>query len=598
MKRMIAVLLVGMLFACGCTANTEKTEPTEAPVAEQTEGAETVTGRIESIDAAGITLSLLPDMPQGNPPDMPQGQGNPPDMPQGQGNPPDMPQGQGNPPDMPQGQGNPPEMPQGQGNPPEMPQGQGGFSIGSHSLQFAEGVTFLDETGNAIERDALQAGDTVTVTLNADGKAISVQKTAEPFAMGGPGGGPGGAAPTAYTGVRSFAQDGEIANETVASTGADESAVLIDNGAIVTVRNSTVTRVSQNSTGGDSASFYGVGAAMLVTDGTLTVENCAIETDSAGGAGVFAYGSGTATVRNTSIQTKQGTSGGLHVAGGGTLYAENCTVETDGGSSAAIRSDRGGGTMTVDGGSYTANGSGSPAVYCTADITVKNAALTATGSEAICIEGKNSLTLVDCTLSGNMPDLSQNDCTWTVILYQSMSGDSEIGTASFSMTGGKLISGNGGVFYTTNTSSEFLLENVEITASEDSPFLLKCTGNRNARGWGREGANGAQCVFTAVRQQMAGSILWDSISTLSVQLTEGSVWTGAFLKEDGAEGGSATLVIDAGSTWIVTGDSVLTSLENRGTIVDADGNAVTVRTASGKVLAEGTSAYTVTVSEG
>jgi len=570
MKRMIAVLLVGMLFACGCTANTEKTEPTEAPVAEQTEGAETVTGRIESIDAAGITLSLLPDMPQG----------------------------QGNPPDMPQEQGNPPEMPQGQGNPPDMPQGQGGFSIGSCSLQFAEGVTFADESGNAIERDALQAGDKVTVTLNADGKAISVQKTAEPFAMGGPGGGPGGAAPTAYTGVRSFAQDGEIANETVASTGADESAVLIDNGAIVTVRNSTVTRVSQNSTGGDSASFYGVGAAMLVTDGTLTVENCAIDTDGAGGAGVFAYGSGTATVRNTSIQTKQGTSGGLHVAGGGTLYAENCTVETDGGSSAAIRSDRGGGTMTVDGGSYTANGSGSPAVYCTADITVKNAALTATGSEAICIEGKNSLTLVDCTLSGNMPDLSQNDCTWTVILYQSMSGDSEIGTASFSMTGGKLISGNGGVFYTTNTSSEFLLENVEITASEACPFLLKCTGNRNARGWGREGANGAQCVFTAVRQQMAGSILWDSISTLSVQLTEGSVWTGAFLKEDGAEGGSATLVIDAGSTWIVTGDSVLTSLENRGTIVDADGNAVTVRTASGKVLAEGTSAYTVTVSEG
>ena len=82
------------------------------------------------------------------------------------------------------------------------------------------------------------------------------------------------------------------------------------------------------------------------------------------------------------------------------------------------RSDRGGGTMTVDGGTYTSRGTGSPAVYCTADITVNNAALTAENSEAVCIEGLNSLSLTNCSLSGNIPENEQNDCDWTVILSE------------------------------------------------------------------------------------------------------------------------------------------------------------------------------------
>ena len=147
----------------------------------------------------------------------------------------------------------------------------------------------------------------------------------------------------------------------IASTGADKNALLVTGGN-VTVTDSKLVRESADSTGGDSASFYGVGAAALVTGGTLTIETAEISTDAEGGAGVFACGSGVATVKNTVISTKKGTSGGIHVAGGGTLYAENLTVTTEGASSAAIRSDRGGGTMVVNGGSYTASGFGSPAV--------------------------------------------------------------------------------------------------------------------------------------------------------------------------------------------------------------------------------------------
>lgn len=137
----------------------------------------------------------------------------------------------------------------------------------------------------------------------------------------------------------------------------------MQNNAKVTISDSTIKRTSSDSTGGDNSSFYGVGAAVLTTEGTTTVKDLTITTDAKGGAGVFSYGNGVSYVENTKITTKQDTSGGLHVAGGGKLYAWDVTATTNGESSAAIRSDRGGGTMVVDGGTYTSNGTGSPAIH-------------------------------------------------------------------------------------------------------------------------------------------------------------------------------------------------------------------------------------------
>ena len=404
-----------------------------------------------------------------------------------------------------------------------------------------------------------------------------------------------------YDAARSLSEDAAISGETIESTGTDENTLLVTGGA-VSVDGATVTRASDDSTGGDASSFYGVGAAILATGGTLTVSNSTITTDANGGAGVFAYGDAVVTVSDATISTSGDTSGGVHVAGGGALCASNLTVTTEGASSAAVRSDRGGGTLVVDGGSYTASGSGSPAVYVTADVTLSNATLTATGSEALCLEGLNSVLLTDCDLTGDMPDQDQNDTTWTVILYQSMSGDSEVGKGTFTMEGGSLTSLNGDLFYTTNTESEFSLRNVTLTAADDSEFLLRCTGNANRRGWGQNGANGADCTFTAAEQTMDGDVIWDSISNLSLNLTEGSVLTGAILDDESCAGeggdGACALTIDATSKWIVTGDSVLTTLSCDGEIVDADGSAVTLAASDGTVLSEGTSAYTVTVLSG
>lgn len=418
----------------------------------------------------------------------------------------------------------------------------------------------------------------------------------------GPGGMPGGgnSKPDSYEAINVYDENQSVSGLNIESTKSDESAILVENSANVNIDNFTINRKSSDSTGGDSASFYGVGASALVTDGTLTLSNGTITTDSKGGAGVFAYDKGIAYVNDVTINTEQDTSGGIHVAGGGTLYATNVTATTNGGSSAAIRSDRGGGTMVVNGGTFISHGAGSPALYCTADITVNDATLVANGSEGICIEGLNTTTLKNVDLTSNMPDQSQNDNTWSVIVYQSMSGDSKIGKGTFNMDGGTLTSKNGGIFYTTNTESEFNITNVDLKPSDDFEFLLQATGNNNKRGWGTTGKNGANCTFNANYQEMNGKIIYDSISTLNLNLLNETTFTGAILNDESFTGGTvgsgtANVTIDDNSKWIVTENSKVTSLTLKGSLIDIGGNNVKVVDTNGNVLRDGSSEYVVTV---
>lgn len=491
--------------------------------------------------------------------------------------------------------GQPPEKPSGDDN--NAPSGNNGNSDGSNSDNSKSGDS-SSSSSEDISLSDISEGDIVSVTYDDDGNVEKI--TVLMSANGGMGGGgQQSQAPDSYEAVTEYTEDTTKKNKTVSSEGTDENAIHAYNGAEVSLSKYNITRTSEDSQGGDNSSFYGVGAAVLESDGTLYLNDSTIETDSKGAAGIFAYNDGTVYTADTEITTTEDTSGGIHVAGGGKLYAWDMDVETSGESSAAIRSDRGGGEMVVNGGTYTSNGTGSPAIYSTADIAVNKADLTANGSEAVCIEGLNSVHLFNSNLTGNMSDNEQNDCTWNVILYQSMSGDSEVGNSTFEMDGGTLTAKNGGMFYTTNTESTITLSDVDITYADENDFFLKCTGNSNQRGWGTSGENGADCLFTAVKQDTEGDVVWDSISQLDFYMTDGSTLKGAVVDGESNAGnggdGYCNMYIEKGSTWTVTGDSTLTSLQNAGTIVDESGKTVTIKGTDGTVYVEGDSEYTVTV---
>ena len=334
-------------------------------------------------------------------------------------------------------------------------------------------------------------------------------------------------------------------------------------------------------------------AALLATNGAdVTITGATVTSSAQNGNGVFSYGEGTTiTISDSTITTTADNSGGIQTTGGATTNASGLTVDTSGNSAAAIRSDRGSGTVNVNGGTYTSNGYNSPAVYSTAAISVSDAALAANHSEALVIEGQNSITLDNCDVTGNMSNTegtSSDENVHNVMIYQSMSGDAEVGTSSFTMNGGTLTSNNGDMFYVTNTHCTIDLTGVTLTNNDSDAYLLNVTGNSASHGWGTAGSNGAQVEFTADNQTLEGDIIVDSISTLDLTLSGSSSFTGMINITENADGGTAVgdnavVTVEEGSTWTLTGDCTITSLTNNGTI---DFNGHTITLADGTVLSE------------
>ena len=407
---------------------------------------------------------------------------------------------------------------------------------------------------------------------------------------GAPGGFGGSGEVNQGTAANTIDTDGTYTAETYTSTGDDENALRVD-GAEVTLTNITVDKASGATSNTEDGDFYGMNAALLATDGAnVTITGATVTSSAQNGNGVFSYGEGTVVnISDSTITTTADNSGGIQTTGGGTTNATNLTVKTSGNSAAAIRSDRGGGIVVVNKGTYESNGYNSPAVYSTADITVKNATLTANNSEALVIEGQNSITLENCDVTGNMSDTqgsSSEENVHNVMIYQSMSGDAEVGTSSFSMTGGTLTSKNGDMFYVTNTHCTLTLSDVKIVNQDSDGVLMRVTGNSASHGWGTAGSNGAQVDATFDGQTVEGDIVVDTISTLNLSLTNGSSFTGTINIIDNAEGGTAVdnnavVTVEKDSTWTLTGNCTISSLDNQGTI---NYNGYTITLADGTIL--------------
>ena len=384
-----------------------------------------------------------------------------------------------------------------------------------------------------------------------------------------PGGG-GGNSSVSYSAVKEITADENIEGGEFVSSNADENAILVSGNITANLSNIVVSKTG-DSDGGDNTSFYGMNSAILAKDGAnLTIDSATITTDATGANGVFSYG-GSATTNNSSsdgttvnisnstITTTKDNSGGIMTTGGGIMNAENLTITTVGISSAAIRSDRGGGTVTVNKGTYKTTGKGSPAIYSTADIAVKNATLISTASEGAIIEGKNSITLENVSLTDTNNELNGQSTTYkNVFLYQSMSGDAADGEAVFTAKNSTITTNKGDSFYVTNTTAVINLENNTIVNNDASGNFLRI----QADSWGNSGSNGGTVTLNLKNQSASGNVVVDSISTLAMNLENGSSFVGVVNSENAGE---VSLTLDKTSTITLTGDTYVKSLTNADT---------------------------------
>lgn len=371
-----------------------------------------------------------------------------------------------------------------------------------------------------------------------------------------------------YSSVKEVTEEEDITSGNFESSEKDQNALGVNGEVNANISGITVNKTG-DSDGEDNTSFYGTNSAIIARGkANLTLKNIEVTTNATGANGVFCYG-GSATTNNQSgdgtkivisdskITTTKDNSGGIMTTGGGEMEASNLEINTAGVSSAAIRTDRGGGNVTVNGGTYTTTGQGSPAIYSTANIKVSDASLISKASEGVVIEGKNSVSLTNCKLVDSNTKLNGQSTTYkNIFLYQSMSGDAAEGTSSFVAKDSEITTNNGDLLYVTNTTATITLENNKLVNNDENGNFLRVQKDS----WGNSGSNGGEVTLNLKNQEAKGSIVIDSISTLVMNVTDNSYYEGTINNENQAK--SISLKLDSSSKIKLTKDTYVSSFED------------------------------------
>lgn len=359
--------------------------------------------------------------------------------------------------------------------------------------------------------------------------------------------------PSTFTGTSVISESKTFEHQRFDNTTSDQNSFIGKNKASITIDSSVFDKTG-NTTNDDNSNFHGQNAVVLGIEGSQTnIKDSNITSNSIGSNAVFATGEGSViNVENTNIHTKGDSSRGLDATYKGTVNGKNLTITTEGAHSATLATDRGEGTITAEAAKLTTSGTGSPVIYSTGNITANNVNGVANKSEIGVVEGKNSITLTNSNVTGYHDN--------GFMLYQSFSGDAESGIARLKAENNTLTThGTGAFIYVNNTTAEADLTGNTILMPNTTTLVKAAADSR----WGKDGENGGHLTLRASNQELSGNIVADSISTVALDMTNGSSLVGAINTDNTAK--EVTLKLSKDSTWTLTGDSYVKSLTNEDT---------------------------------
>lgn len=359
--------------------------------------------------------------------------------------------------------------------------------------------------------------------------------------------------PSTFKGTTIATENKSIAHESMTNTTANQNAFIGKNKAVIDIENSVFDKTG-DTTSDDNSNFRGQNAVVLGIDGSqINIKGSNITSNSKGSNAVFATGEGSViNVENTNIHTKSDSSRGLDATYKGTVNGKNLTITTEGAHSATLATDRGEGTINAEAAKLTTSGAGSPVIYSTGNIMVNNVNGIANNSEIGVVEGKNSITLTNSNVTGYKDN--------GFMLYQSFSGNAENGIARLKAENNTLTTHATGAFlYVNNTTAEVDLSNNAISMPNTSTLVKAAADSR----LGKTGENGGHLTLRTSNQELSGNIMADSISTIALDMTNGSSLVGAVNTDNTAK--EVTVKLSKDSNWTLTGDSYIKSLNNEDT---------------------------------
>ena len=346
-----------------------------------------------------------------------------------------------------------------------------------------------------------------------------------------------------------------LSNATITASESNKIGLLAANGAQVTLVNCTIVKSGDGSgqSNDDNYNFYGINNAVVALGSStrVTLDNCTVTTSAKYANAVFASDAATINVTNGIAITTTGNSArGLFASYAGTVQAPDggVRIATAGKHCAGLATDRGGGTI-ICGSSPAANPSyvnttanDSPCIYSTGTVRGCNVTGVCTNGQAVVIEGKNTVNLLGCDMTGGRSD---QGC---IFLYQSGSGDASDSDA-------------------VGNYSTFLATNCTFTArnSADMYVVSHTVSHVNTAGCTYRNTNGAD--YTASADLGSGDemfikcyeIQWGTGNYLTFTTTDslvGTVYTGDSTSRATVTHGGSGLAVSSGNVGTVTVNGV------------------------------------------
>lgn len=349
--------------------------------------------------------------------------------------------------------------------------------------------------------------------------------------------------PVEFTAVQIIDKDTLVlADKSLGSAQSNESVVIVENGGRAEMKNVTLAKSGDN-TSGEYSDYNGLNSAMLVTDATADLENCKISSTGMGAGGFFAVGLPTKSrMHQVSVETSSAGAPGIVVSSGAAISANKFQVTTAGDNSPALLTNGDEATILASDCVLTTAGSNSPLLYSIGTLSVVNSVGRAASSPFIIVEGKNNLNIEQVQFSGGKK--------WGILMYGALEEDNTVGTSVLGIRNSRLTMETAGpLFRITNTRAAVSLENNIF--SFQGPILAEV----GAGPWGIPGKNGADFELTVLNQTLNGNISVDKYSGASVNLGIGGVWNGTVNNK--GEARSATVDMNKESAWSLSGDAFL-----------------------------------------